>query len=238
VRYGLNKERMMRLSEYSRDSLRELRAETGIAYEQRSRGTLQLFRSAAQVEDAARDIRVLEECGVPFELLDRDGVARAEPALAPILMQMCGGKIDQPVPGSVITHQMQTITNELITPDAIYRTNPIIALAILNNMFRCKGAQHLRSSRGQIYFLYAMTTGEQGCAMLRKGYSHVPGLIMWNIPDLKCAVVKPVKTICTDTSNYPGVICFQRPQPVYACSIETSALNFLQPTGSEQTSKE
>ena len=91
VRYGLNKERMMRLSEYSRDSLRELRTETGIAYEERSRGTLQLFRSAAQVEAAARDIRVLEECGVPFELLDRDGVARAEPALARVGDKLAGG---------------------------------------------------------------------------------------------------------------------------------------------------
>jgi D-amino-acid dehydrogenase len=91
ARYGLNKERMMRLSEYSRDSLRELRAETGIAYEERSRGTLQLFRSAAQVDAAARDIRVLEECGVPFELLDRDGVARAEPALARVGDKLAGG---------------------------------------------------------------------------------------------------------------------------------------------------
>jgi hypothetical protein len=32
-RYAVNKERMVRLSEYSRDCLDELRAETGIAYE-------------------------------------------------------------------------------------------------------------------------------------------------------------------------------------------------------------
>jgi D-amino-acid dehydrogenase len=35
-RYAVNKERMVRLSEYSRDCLDELRAETGIAYEGRS----------------------------------------------------------------------------------------------------------------------------------------------------------------------------------------------------------
>ena len=38
-RYAVNKERMVRLSEYSRDCLDELRAETGIAYEGRSLGT-------------------------------------------------------------------------------------------------------------------------------------------------------------------------------------------------------
>ncbi len=90
-RYAVNKERMMRLAEYSRDCLRALRADTGIAYEQRTGGTLQLFRSAAQVEAAQRDIAVLRECGVAFELLDRAGVVRAEPALAHAQSPIAGG---------------------------------------------------------------------------------------------------------------------------------------------------
>lgn len=83
-RYAVNKERMVRLSEYSRDCLDELRAETGIAYENRSLGTTQLFRTQAQVDAAAKDIAVLEQSGVPYELLDRDGIARVEPALASV----------------------------------------------------------------------------------------------------------------------------------------------------------
>ncbi|MFP5413055.1 MAG: FAD-dependent oxidoreductase, partial [Gammaproteobacteria bacterium] len=43
-RYAVNKERMLRVAEYSRDCLRALRAETGIAYEGRQQGTLQVFR--------------------------------------------------------------------------------------------------------------------------------------------------------------------------------------------------
>jgi D-amino-acid dehydrogenase len=58
-RYAVNKERMVRLSEYSRDCLDELRAETGIAYEGRSLGTTQLFRTQAQLDAAAKDIAVL-----------------------------------------------------------------------------------------------------------------------------------------------------------------------------------
>jgi D-amino-acid dehydrogenase len=81
-RYAVNKERMLRVAEYSRDCLRELRAETGIAYEGRQLGTLQVFRKPAQLEAAARDIEVLKEVGVPFELLDAHGIARVEPALA------------------------------------------------------------------------------------------------------------------------------------------------------------
>lgn len=42
-RYAVNKERMLRLSEYSRDCLKALRAELGIAYEGRQLGTLQVL---------------------------------------------------------------------------------------------------------------------------------------------------------------------------------------------------
>lgn len=90
ARYAVNKERMVRLSEYSRDCLDELRAETGISYEGRALGTTQLFRTQAQVDAAAKDIAVLERSGVPYELLDRDGVARVEPALANVKHKLAG----------------------------------------------------------------------------------------------------------------------------------------------------
>ena len=90
-RYAVNKARMMRLSEYSRDCLRAWRADTGIAYDERSGGTLQLFRSQAQLDAAVRDVAVLQDCGVPFELLDASGVGRAEPALARASAPIAGG---------------------------------------------------------------------------------------------------------------------------------------------------
>ncbi|MFO1264497.1 MAG: D-amino acid dehydrogenase [Rhodoferax sp.] len=90
-RYAINKERMMRLSEYSRDCLRQWRAQTGIAYDERSGGTLQLFRTQAQLDAAGRDVEVLRACGVPFELLDRAGVAHAEPALGRASVALSGG---------------------------------------------------------------------------------------------------------------------------------------------------
>lgn len=90
ARYAVNKERMVRLSEYSRDCLDELRAETGIDYEGRQRGTTQLFRTQAQLDAAAKDIAVLQASGVPYELLDRAGIARAEPALAKVADKLSG----------------------------------------------------------------------------------------------------------------------------------------------------
>jgi D-amino-acid dehydrogenase len=90
-RYAINKERMMRLAEYSRDVLRVLRKEAALSYEERSLGTLQLFRNAAQWEAAARDVEVLQACGVPFELLNRDQLAGAEPALGHVKHKLAGG---------------------------------------------------------------------------------------------------------------------------------------------------
>ena len=89
--YGVNKGRMMRLAEYSRDKIRELRATTGLSYEDRQSGTLQLLRTEAQMDAMAKDIAVLKECGVPFNVLDRDGCARVEPALASVKHKLMGG---------------------------------------------------------------------------------------------------------------------------------------------------
>lgn len=82
--YACNKERMVRLAEYSRDCLDALRAETGIAYEGRQQGTLQVFRTEKQFDAAARDILVLQEANVPYELLPRERLHEVEPALAQV----------------------------------------------------------------------------------------------------------------------------------------------------------
>jgi D-amino-acid dehydrogenase len=91
ARYAVNKSRMIPLAEYSRDCLRALRAETAIHYDERSRGTLQLFRKVAQLDGTAEDIAVLKQYGVPYEVLDRDGCVGAEPALAAVKHRIAGG---------------------------------------------------------------------------------------------------------------------------------------------------
>ena len=83
ARYAVNKERMTRVAEYSRDCLRQLRQDTGIDYDQRTLGTLQVFRTHKQLQAAQRDIAVLAECGVPHRLITgAEGLAEIEPALA------------------------------------------------------------------------------------------------------------------------------------------------------------
>ena len=70
--------------------LDELRAETGIAYEGRTLGTTQLFRTQAQLDAAGKRHRRARAPGVPYEVLDRDGIARVEPALAKVADKLVG----------------------------------------------------------------------------------------------------------------------------------------------------
>jgi D-amino-acid dehydrogenase len=82
---------MIPIAEYSRDCLRSLRAETGLHYDEESLGTLQLFRKQAQLDHTGGDIAVLEQYGVPYEVLDRSGCIAAEPALAAVKEKFVGG---------------------------------------------------------------------------------------------------------------------------------------------------
>ncbi|MGF6938170.1 D-amino-acid dehydrogenase [Paraburkholderia sp. UCT70] len=90
-RYAVNKGRMVRLAEYSRDCLQALRADTRIQYEGRTGGTLQVFRTQQQFDGAAKDIAVLQEANVAYELLTADELAKAEPALAAVSHKLTGG---------------------------------------------------------------------------------------------------------------------------------------------------
>ena len=80
--YALNKSRMVPIAEYSRDCMKALRADTGISYDDRALGTLQLFRTQAQLDGIGGDIAVLKQYGVPYQVLDRAGFVAVEPALA------------------------------------------------------------------------------------------------------------------------------------------------------------
>ena len=91
ARYALNKSRMLRLADYSRVSLAALREETGIAYDERMQGTLQLFRTEAQLDASAKDVKALAADGIPYEVLDPEGCIRVEPALAHVREKIVGG---------------------------------------------------------------------------------------------------------------------------------------------------
>ena len=90
-RYALNKKRMVPIAEYSRDCLKQLRADIGIEYDDRAKGTLQLFREQKQVDGTAGDIEVLKQFGVAYEVLDPEGCIAVEPSLANVREKFVGG---------------------------------------------------------------------------------------------------------------------------------------------------
>jgi D-amino-acid dehydrogenase len=89
--YQKNKARMLRLAEYSRDCFIDIRKETGIHYDDRAQGTLQVFRTEKQIKDSSKDIQVLEELGINHQVLDVDGCIQYEPALARVKDKIVGG---------------------------------------------------------------------------------------------------------------------------------------------------
>lgn len=91
ARYALNKSSMVPLAEYSRDCLRALRADIDIAYDEQSLGTLQLFRTQQQLDAVAKDIEILRQMGVAYEVLAPKGCRRVEPGLEHATVPIAGG---------------------------------------------------------------------------------------------------------------------------------------------------
>ena len=89
--YVINKGRMVRISNYSRDALTDLMNEIEIDFDLREKGTLQLFRKQRQLDNSKADQDVLANYDSPFEVLDRDGCIAAEPGLAHVAEKFVGG---------------------------------------------------------------------------------------------------------------------------------------------------
>lgn len=197
-RYALNKARMVPIAEYSRDCLRALRASTNIAYDERSRGTLQLFRTQKQLDSVGGDVEVLKQFGVPYEVLDRDGCAEAEPALARVRDKIVGGLR---LPGDE-TGDCYLFTSRLaeLLPDTVTFRHGVSIRSIITNGGRATGVD---SSEGEIKAdAVVMALGSYSPLMLRplgislpvfpvKGYS-----LNFPITDEAAA---PVSTVMDET---------------------------------------
>ena len=93
ARYAVNRERMLRLSRYSHECLVALRNETGIHYDERASGVLELFRTANELDEAADQSAMLESWGVPYQLLNPAMCVAHEPALRTAQEKIAGGML-------------------------------------------------------------------------------------------------------------------------------------------------
>ena len=90
-RYRENMDKNLRLALYSLAVMRELRASLGLRYDERTAGTIKVFREARAFDEAVARNVVLAELGLDVCSLTPDEVVRTEPALAPVRGQLVGG---------------------------------------------------------------------------------------------------------------------------------------------------
>lgn len=90
-RFAVNTERMIRVSEYSRQAMIDLREEISFDYDQRMRGTLQLFRRPEQLRNVEEHTDILDRMSIPYEVLDSDACVGLEPGLSHSKAPIAGG---------------------------------------------------------------------------------------------------------------------------------------------------
>lgn len=83
ARARLNTIRKLGLCVYSLDALREVVADSQVAYDGLNAGNLYFYRTPESFEKGVEHTGILREHGLEMEVLERDRVAATEPALAP-----------------------------------------------------------------------------------------------------------------------------------------------------------
>lgn len=85
-----NIEQIVRLGTYSRSMLRELRAATGLNYDQRTQGILHFYTSQKEFEAALQPTEQMRELGCDRQVVSADEAVRLEPALASVRHMLAG----------------------------------------------------------------------------------------------------------------------------------------------------
>lgn len=86
-----NIRQIVAIAEYSRQTLQAVRAETGIEYDQLTRGILHFYTSHKEFDDAQPAAALMRSLGCPRETIDAARVLEIEPALGPVAHQIVGG---------------------------------------------------------------------------------------------------------------------------------------------------
>jgi D-amino-acid dehydrogenase len=91
TRARINTERALRVALYSRIALKELRAETGIRYDQQTRGILHIYRDRAELDHAVLEAEYMTRLGCARRVLTPAECVAVEPALAAARDDLVGG---------------------------------------------------------------------------------------------------------------------------------------------------
>jgi D-amino-acid dehydrogenase len=75
---------------YSQQATRQVAAEAAIEYDRLGNGILYLYRDKANLEGGVAHMHMMREQGLKIDVLDPEGCARVEPALAPVKHRIAG----------------------------------------------------------------------------------------------------------------------------------------------------
>ncbi len=90
-RFDRHRSRLWRLARLSHDELVGLRHDTGIHYREQTRGTLLLYRSTREFDEAMAGAGLVQREGIRCQPLDERGCIAHEPALARASAKIAGG---------------------------------------------------------------------------------------------------------------------------------------------------
>ncbi len=91
ARAAHNIRQIVAISEYSRQVLQSVRAETGITYDCETRGILHFYTDEEEFRASLPAAQLMRDLGCPRQSIDTDEVVRIEPALAAIRHKIVGG---------------------------------------------------------------------------------------------------------------------------------------------------
>ena len=90
-----NIRQIVAISEYSRKTLQNLRAETGIAYDCETKGILHFYTDQKEFDISLPAAKLMRDLGCPRDSISADEVIKIEPALVSIRDKIVGGDFTQ-----------------------------------------------------------------------------------------------------------------------------------------------
>ncbi|MEC4721097.1 D-amino acid dehydrogenase [Noviherbaspirillum sp. CPCC 100848] len=91
ARTARNIRQIVAISEYSRQTLQAVRADTGLDYDHLTKGILHFYTDRKEFEDSLPAAKLMRDLGCPRDSIGADEVVRIEPALASIRDKIVGG---------------------------------------------------------------------------------------------------------------------------------------------------
>lgn len=91
ARTSSNIRQIVAISEYSRQALQQVRAETGIDYDCLTKGILHFYTDEKEFTESLPAAKLMRNLGCPRDSIDADEVVRLEPALARVRDKIVGG---------------------------------------------------------------------------------------------------------------------------------------------------